>query len=236
MAVIFPFEEPFYRKHHVPVTFVGHPLLDRISPFKIHRQSNKAGTQPVIGLLPGSRDKEVSNLLPVMLEAAKMIRRNLPTAMFVVSCAESIQQEVVMGIVKQHGDGLDLEINTASVAQVFEQSQLLVAASGTVTLEAALHGIPTVIVYKVSPLSYWLGKRLIKVKHIGIVNLIVDNALLPELIQDDASPRAIAETVTAMISDRTLLKQIEEELVRVRNLLGGAGASDRVAGIALDLL
>jgi lipid-A-disaccharide synthase len=113
---------------------------------------------------------------------------------------------------------------------------MLVAASGTVTLEAALYGIPTVIVYKVSPLSYWLGKRLIKVKYIGIVNLIVQKELLPELIQDHASPQTIADTVTTMINDPQRLGQIEEELLRIRDLLGGAGASDRVAGIVLDLI
>jgi lipid-A-disaccharide synthase len=90
-----------------------------------------------------------------------------------------------------------------------EQSQLLVAASGTVTLEAALHGIPTVIIYKVSPVSYWLGKRLIKVKHIGITNLIVEKELQPELIQDDASPQNIAEAVTTMISDPGTVKPVE---------------------------
>jgi len=103
-------------------------------------------------------------------------------------------------------------------------------------LEAALYGIPMVIVYKVSPLSYWLGKRLIKVKHIGIVNLIAQKELLPELIQDNASPQTIAETVTAMIGDPEKLKQIEKELFCIRDLLGGAGASDRVARIALNLI
>jgi lipid-A-disaccharide synthase len=103
-------------------------------------------------------------------------------------------------------------------------------------LEAALYGIPMVIVYKVSPLSYWLGKRLIKVKHIGIVNLIVQKELLPELIQDNASPRTIAETVIAMINDQDRLRRIEKELSSIRDLLGGAGASDRVARIALDLI
>ncbi len=236
MAVILPFEAAFYRKHRVPVTFVGHPLLDRIVPMASRQPSTIQTKIPIIGLLPGSREKEVSTLLPVMLEAANIVRRQLPAVRFVVSCSESIKDDLVMDLVRQHASGLEIETIKGSVVDVFRQSQMLVAASGTVTLEAALYGIPMVIIYKVSPLSYWLGKRLIKVKHIGIVNLIVQKELLPELIQDSASPQTIAETVTAMISDPERLKQIEKELFCIRDLLGGAGASDRVARIALNLI
>ena len=236
MAVILPFEASFYHEHHVPVTFVGHPLLDRISPMPTPQASTTLSKKPIIGLLPGSREKEVSTLLPVMLEAAIIIKRNLPTARFAVSCSESVKEDLVMSVVNQYASTLEIEIIKGSVVQVFKQSQLLVAASGTVTLEAALYGVPTVIVYKVSPLSYWLGKRLIKVKHIGIVNLIVQKELLPELIQDNASPQTIAETITSMFSNQEKLRQIEVELLGVKDLLGGAGASDRVARIALDLI
>ena len=236
MAVILPFEAAFYRKHHVPVTFVGHPLLDSILPM-VDRQASTTQTKiPVIGLVPGSREKEVSTLLPVMLEAAKLIRRQLPAVRFVVSCSESIKEDLVMDLVRQHASRLEIETIKGSVVDVFRQSQMIVAASGTVTLEAALYGIPMVIVYKVSPLSYWLGKRLIKVKHIGIVNLIVQKELLPELIQDKASPQTIAETVTTMLNDQERLRQIQKELVGIRDHLGGAGASDRVARIALSLI
>ena len=236
MAVILPFEARFYHEHNVPVTFVGHPLLDRILPKLSSQSSTTQSKEPVIGLLPGSREKEVSTLLPVMLGAAKIIKEHLPAARFIVSCSESLQDDLVMDVVSQYASTLEIEIIRGSVSEVFRQSRMLVAASGTVTLEAALYGIPMVIVYKVSPLSYWLGKRLIKVKHIGIVNLIVQKELLPELIQDNASPRTIAETVIAMINDQDRLRRIEKELSSIRDLLGGAGASDRVARIALDII
>ena len=236
MAVILPFEAAFYRDYQVPVTFVGHPLLDKIPIETTNPVQETNQQQPVIGLLPGSRDKEVANLLPVMLESARMIKRKLPTAKFLVSCSESINASWVADLVRPYASTLDIEVVEGTVSQVFKRSLLLVAASGTVTLEAALHGVPMVIVYKVSPLSYWLGKRLIKVKHIGIVNLIVQKELLPELIQDDASPPIIAEKVIQMINDREGLKQIESELLAIRDLLGGAGASDRVAEIAMDLI
>ncbi len=235
MAVILPFEAAFYRRHHVPVTFVGHPLLDRIGPMVNRHASAPQKKIPIIGLLPGSREKEVSTLLPVMLEAAKLIRRQLPAARFVVSCSESINDDLVMGFVRQHVSGIEIETIKGSVVDVFRQSTMVVAASGTVTLEAALYGTPMVVIYKVSPLSYWLGKRLIKVKHIGIVNLIAQKELLPELIQDNASPQTVAETVTTMIRDPKRLRQMEKELLGIRDLLGGAGASDRVAQIALNL-
>lgn len=236
MAVIFPFEAQFYLAHHVPVTFVGHPLLDGDLPISTPRAAAAHLEAPTVGLLPGSREKEVSTLLPVMLEAAKIIKQNLTTARFVVSCAESISIDLVSAIVRPYMSTLNIKISTGPAVGVFQHSHLLVAASGTVTLEAALYGIPLVIVYKVSPLSYWLAKRLIKVKHIGIVNLIVNKKLLPELIQENAAPRPIAETVTDMLTDQEKLRQIKAELSGVKNLLGGAGASDRVAGIALDLI
>ncbi len=236
MAVILPFEAAFYRKHHVPVTFVGHPLLDGKIPAPDRLPATTHVQNTVIGLIPGSREKEVTTLLPVMLQAAKIIKRALPTSQFLVSCAQSIDTALVSTIISQYASTVDIELVKGSIDKVFTRSRMVVAASGTVTLEAALYGMPTVIIYKVSPLSYWIGKRLIKVKHIGIANLIVQKELQPELIQDDASPQTIADTVTAMINDPERLKQIEKELVGIRDLLGGAGASDRVARIALNLI
>jgi len=236
MAVIFPFEAAFYRKHRVPVTFVGHPLLDRIPPPSAHESKRSDVKNPVIGLLPGSREKEVTTLLPVMLQAAQQIYHSLPSAEFLVSCSTSIEEDLLKDIFRQHAGSLALTIVKGPVEPIFKESCILVGASGTVTLEAALYGTPTIIVYKVSPLSYWLGKRLIKVDYIGIVNLIAKKRLMPELIQEDASPRTIAETAIRMVNEPEKLKQLEKELVSVRGLLGGAGASDRVAKIAFNLI
>ncbi len=236
MAVIFPFEAQFYKKHRVPVTFVGHPLLDRIPSVNPLPSSASCENKPVVGLVPGSREKEITVLLPPMLEAGIIIKENFPTAKFVVSCASSVSQKLVSEIIRPYASTLDIELIRGPVSQVFRKSQLLVAASGTVTLEAALHGIPMAIIYKVSPMSYWLGKRLIKIKYIGIVNLIAEKELLPELIQDDASPHVIAQTVVDMVKDPNRLQQIRSELLQIRNRLGGPGASDRVARIAMTLI
>jgi lipid-A-disaccharide synthase len=236
MAVIFPLEAAFYRKHRVPVTFVGHPLLDRIPPPTVQPSKRSDPEKPVIGLLPGSREKEVATLLPVMLRAAQRIHRSLPSAKFLVSCSTSIEENLLKDILRQYAGSLEVTIVNGPVKPIFKESCVLLGASGTVTLEAALHGTPTIIVYKVSPLSYWLGKRLIKVDYIGIVNLIAKKLLMPELIQEDASPHTIAETAIRMVKEPEKLKRLEKELTGVRDLLGGAGASDRVAGIAFDLI
>ena len=234
MAVIFPFEARFYKEHRVPVTFVGHPLLDIISP-PTDETPQSDETEMTIGLVPGSREKEVTTLLPVMLQAAKIINRIAPAVRFVVSCAQSIDKTLVSDIVASFDTALDIEVINGPVADVFKKCRLVVAASGTVTLEAALHGVVPVIVYKVSPMSYWLGKRLIKVRHIGIVNLIAQKELLPELIQDEASPEKIADTVHSIIGDPQRLEETRKEMLRIRELLGGPGASDRVARIAYHL-
>ena len=235
MAVILPFEAAFYRKHRVPVTFVGHPLLDGHLPGTDPPRQPPTTGEPTVGLLPGSREKEVSTLLPTMLEAALIIKRRLPSARFLISCAETVDAALVGDLIRRHAPSLEPEVIHGPVAEVFAASRLLVAASGTVTLQAALYGVPTVIVYKVSPLSYWLGERLIKVSHIGIVNLIAQGSLMPELIQDDANPQTIAQTVLGMLADPEAYDHMRRSLLGVRSLLGGAGASGRVADIALQL-
>jgi len=236
MAVILPFEAPFYRKHNVPVTFVGHPLLDRIPLLTETPLDRNDPGETVIGLLPGSRGKEVTTLLPVMLEAARLVNQRMPSVKFLVSCSPSIDAALLESTVGHYTGALNIRIVKGAVASVFDQSQLLIAASGTVTLEAALNGIPTVIVYKVSPLSYWLGKRLIKVNHIGIANLIARKELFPELIQENATPAVIADTTWDLLSDKKKFNRIKAELAGIRGRLGGAGASDRVAAIAMDLI
>ena len=234
MAVIFPFEAAFYRKHGVPVTFVGHPLLDRIPLATRPPTASEFADKPIIGLLPGSREKEVSTLLPIMLDSCKKINRIFPTSRFVLSCSDSINTDQLVELVDKHQSDVDIDIIHGPVERVIKQSHVLVAASGTVTLEAALHGVPVVIIYKVSPISYWLGKRLIKVKHIGIVNLIAQKGVLPELIQDDASPENIAQAVAHMINNPKAFLKIKNELYHLQKKLGGPGASERVARIALS--
>ncbi len=236
IAVILPFEEDFYRKHEIPVTFVGHPLLDD-QPLA----ANKVLEKPmrgisVIGLLPGSRDREIARHLPVMLDAAKILRERMNGLSFVVSLAPGVKRQYVEGIIQGHTAAAGFELVADGVEKIFERSGFVIASSGTVTLESAISGTPMVIIYKMSPLSYWLGKALVRVKHVGLVNLISGKALVPELLQDEASSGRIADTVFEMLSDPPRLERLRRELLAIKEVLGGPGASERVADIAVKML
>ena len=235
IAVILPFEASFYRKHHIPVTFVGHPLLDEFRDPLPSPSTPLQDTPPVIGLLPGSRESEIFHLLPVMLQTARILSGQMDIR-FVVSMAPGAPHDAIKALCLPFQNDLHLEIDPDGARSVFARTHLVVAASGTVTLEAAIAGTPVIIIYKVSPLSYRLGKALIKVKHIGLVNLIAEREIVPELIQDRASPELIAETVLKLVNTPSLLDTIRHAFADVRYRLGGPGASSRVADIALNML
>jgi lipid-A-disaccharide synthase len=134
------------------------------------------------------------------------------------------------------GDVPHVEILSGGMHRILSQSRMVMAASGTVTLETAIHGMPMVIVYRVSPVSYLLGRLLIQVKSIGLVNLVAGEKIVPELIQQEANPAAIARTVDTLLADPGRLERMRRKLFNTRSLLGGPGASARVADIALSLL
>lgn len=236
MAVILPFEADFYRRHQVPVTFVGHPLLDALPVAREDSPGPPAGNGPVIGLLPGSRDKEILRLLPEMLDAAALLKKKNPDYQFIISLAPSIEEDQAEGILIAHGNGIKYSIERRGVHHVFEKSSLVLAASGTVTLEAAIAGVPMVVIYKVSPLSYWLGKTLVSVDYFGLANLIAGKEIGPELLQHEASADNIAKTIQEIITDPAKLAAQKEELLKLRDLLGGPGASKRVADIAIEMM
>jgi len=236
VAVILPFERDLYAVRDIPVTFVGHPLLDG-GPFA--DRSKTVATAPdnsAIGLLPGSREKEVVRHLPIMLSAARRLSRQMPELKFAVSLAPTVKRELLDSVIKTHGGDVRPEIITEGADQVFQRCGFVIAVSGTVSLEAAIAGTPMVIIYRVSPLSYWLGRALIHVRHIGLVNLIAGREIVPELIQGEASPENIAAKAAAMVSDAGELDRLRNELRSAVGTLGGPGASDRAAAVAMALL
>ncbi len=236
MAVILPFEEDFYRGHKIPVTFVGHPLLDTHASPQNKTLNRHAKDNPVIGFLPGSRDGEIARHLPTMINAARILHRKIDNVKFLISLAPEVKRTYIEGIIKKNKTAFPFELVADSSEKVFERSTLVVAASGTVTLEAAISGTPMVIIYKVSPISYWVGRAMIQVKHIGLVNLIAGRKIVPELLQKEASPTRISDTVFEMLSDPSGLERLQLELLNIKDLLGGPGASERVAGIALGMM
>jgi lipid-A-disaccharide synthase len=236
-ALIFPFEEHLYKKAKIPSTYVGNPLMDdypehQTKPF--HTTSFlKDAKGPVIGLLPGSRRAEITNLLDIMLKTALKINRQKKNARFLISAASSLHSERIDQILAPyHHTGL-FEVVLGRPVEIFRRSDLLIAASGTVTLEAALCCLPTIIVYKMSWLSYRMAKLLVKVKYAGLANLIAGREVMPELLQNDADPEKISQRAFSMLED---LKAHENQLLLVRKLLGAPGAARRAALIALNLV
>ena len=236
MAVILPFEAEFYSAHNIPVTFVGHPLLDEPTESIKNGRLPHTADNTTIGLLPGSREVEIKRLLPVMLDAAENIHKLDPHLKFVVSVAPTVDSRLVKTIAAEREISPTLTFRSEPVSQIFSRCRLVVAASGTVTLQAAITGTPMVIIYKVSPVSYWLGRALIRVNHIGLINLIAGRRMVPELVQDQASVKGITEEVFNLLNDDAQLIQLKEELLTAKEKLGSSGASKRVAGIALSML
>ncbi len=236
-AVILPFEEDFFRQHGVPVSFVGHPLLDSgYDQLPPPAEQSLQTDRPVVGFLPGSRTREIRKLLPVMLEAALAVSKQQQTVRFLVSRAPSVATDVFNRIAEQFSGRVVFEVVTDRVETILQQATLVVAASGTVALEAALTATPMIVVYRMSALSYWLGRLLIRLQHVSLVNLIAQKTVVPELLQKEATAESIAARVLDLLNDRNRLRQIRAELLEVRGKLGGSGASERAAGIALKML
>jgi lipid-A-disaccharide synthase len=236
MAVILPFEKSFYEQHGVPVTFVGHPLMDSLTgkvPPRLDSPLNQAA--PVIGFLPGSRVSEVRSLLPIMLQAGQCLKDRIKNIRFILSCAPSIDSALMQAILDKH-PLKGVELTDEPVSELFPKCHLAIVASGTVTLEAAICGTPIIITYAVSPMTYWLGRALIRVDHIGLVNLIAGKRIVPELVQGEATPGAICDEAYALMSDPARYTQVCQELSIVRERLGGQGASHCVARIAGSLM
>jgi lipid-A-disaccharide synthase len=238
MAVILPFEVPFYREAGVDATFVGHPLLDEVkNNFSKEEALKHFGLQTdmtTVGLLPGSRQSEIVRLLPEMLKAAEIIEKEMPPVQFVLPLADIQDRDVVSNIIGQFPVKVTVIHN--AVYDVLQCADMVIVASGTATLETALMETPMVIVYRVSAPSYYIGKMVINVHHIGLVNIIAGKTVVPELIQDDVTGERIAAEVINILANRTRMEEIRAELVELKNKLGSPGAAVRAARLACDML
>lgn len=238
MAVILPFEVPFYREAGVDATFVGHPLLDEVKNNYSREGALKHFGLPTdmttVGLLPGSRQSEIVRLLPEMLKAAKIIEKEIPPVQFVLPLADIQDRDVVSNIIGQFPVKVTVIHN--AVYDVLQCADMVIVASGTATLETALMETPMVIVYRVSAPSYYIGKMVINVNHIGLVNIIAGKTVVPELIQDDVTGERIAAEVINILANRTRMEEIRAELVELKNKLGSPGAAVRAARLAYDML
>jgi lipid-A-disaccharide synthase len=239
MAVIFPFEVPLYKGVGMEVEFVGHPLLDHVTgPGEDTNSQGRAVRRgpggPLIALLPGSREKEVNSLLPEMVRAAEIIKSRKPGAAFVLPAAPGVNLEDVKRILGS--SPLPISVVEGQTYQAIRESELAIAASGTVTLETAILGRPMVIVYQVSPLSYWVGRAMIKVKWVGLANLVAEKSIVPELLQGEARGERIAAEALKILDDEDYRGKMVTEMGEVRKKLGTPGAAERVARIALGMM
>ncbi len=238
MFVVLPFEEEIYRKEGITCSFLGHPLVDEILSTRGVKDSmqlyclneNKA----VLGILPGSRTGEVRTLLPLFLNSAQIIRDGNPDIQVIMAVAESLDFHEVEGIVNRwkasdSNRTLDVKLIKGDANDVIHVSHVIIAASGTITLQAALIGKPMVIVYKVSLFTYIIARLLVRVKHIGLVNIMAGRRIVPELVQYDATPEKIAGETKRFLYDTRYYEQTKKELNDVRLMLGQPGASERVA-------
>ncbi|HEV8345157.1 MAG TPA: hypothetical protein VGQ16_01220, partial [Vicinamibacterales bacterium] len=232
MLVIFPFEEAIYRDGGVPVEFVGHPLVDLSAPSETRERflakQGLSPSAPTIAMLPGSRPNEVSRILPDLVASAARIRDRVRDAQFVVARAADLPDRL-FGPVDSMVAMVPMIVVEGDTNTVLASADVALTASGTATVQTALHDVPMVIVYRVSPMTYLLGKRLVTVTTVGMVNLIAGEMIVPELIQDAFTPDAVAREAVSMLTDRARAARIREGLARVRARLGGPGASRRAA-------
>lgn len=234
MLVILPFEEEFYRRYGVNVTYVGNPLLDELAKFGTSNRSiflrrNSLGEKrEIIALLPGSRKQEVKRMLPVML---KMVSR-FPNYQFVVAGVSSLDRDLYKTIMG-NTDAFFVENQTYELLQ---NSSAALVTSGTATLEAAMFTVPEVVCYKATGFSYQLAKWMIKVRFISLVNLVMDKEVVKELIQGDMNEDNVAKELDLVLHNGKRQRQLLEDYDELKDRLGNAGASEKAADIICELL
>jgi lipid-A-disaccharide synthase len=235
LAVVFPFEEAIFRDAGVATTFVGHPLLDELAPevdeAALRAEIGASPGAPLLGLLPGSRRSELAHHLPVMLEAARLVRREHPEVRPVLALAEGLTLEAIPA------DALSgVAVVRHRTRAVQAHAACCAVASGTATLETALFGTPLVIGYRVGWLNYAIARRVVKLRHIGLPNIVAGEEVAPELLQDAFTPAALAAPLSRWFADPRARAAARAGLAKVRERLGGPGASERAARALWELL
>lgn len=237
MAVIIPFEEKLYRDAGIDATFVGHPLLEVVKASlgkdEFFAQQGIETTQKTIGLLPGSRHLEVKRLLPEMLLAVEKLRADYPDIQAIIGQADTVDESVYSHIL---GSDSSVKLVKKNTYNIMKHSDVLIVASGTATLESALFATPLLIVYKVDPVSYFIGRQLVKIDSIGLVNVIAEKKIVPEFIQGELKASNLAPELKRLLFEENARKQMIRDIEKIREKLGEPGASIRTAKMAVDLM
>jgi lipid-A-disaccharide synthase len=238
MAVILPFEEAFYREAGVNVTFVGHPLLDEVKRRYARPEAMKRfglrEEATTVAILPGSRPSEAARLLPEMLGACRILMEKLSPLQFVLPLAGTLDPNLVRDMLRQFPGRVN--VIRDEIYDVVGVSDVAIVASGTATLETALLETPMVVVYRLSGFSYAIGRSFVQVDHISLANIIAGRTIVPELIQNEATPERIAAEVREIIVQRQKAREMKAALAQIQEKLGTPGASDRAARLACGML
>jgi len=236
MLVIFPFEEQLYRDAGVPVTFVGHPLVSLVrpatDPLAPRRELGVDPQRPVVALLPGSRPKEVAHNLPPIAASVQALASARPDVQFVAAVAASLDPSLI----RQGLEGLPVTVVHDRTHAALSAATAAIVASGTATVEAALLGAPMVVVYRLSPWTYRLGRRFVRVPYYAMVNLIGGRRVVPELIQADFTAGRVLAEILPLLDDTPIRRQMQADLAAVRDRLGAPGASARAADAVMPFL
>ncbi|MBT9098263.1 lipid-A-disaccharide synthase [Methylovulum psychrotolerans] len=237
MAVIFPFETAYYEAENVPVRYVGHPSVDKVHPQYAKAEALQLfgldGQRPVVGLFPGSRANEIKRLLPVMLAAAVQVQQRLPAVQFVLPQASSIPDALLAAYLPE---ALPIKVVKNQPYEVMQCCDAVMTTSGTATLEIALFTVPMVITYKLSLLTYWLGRLLVKTPFIGLPNIVAGKLVVKELIQHEATADNLAAEMLRILTDDAYAQTMRAELVQVKQALGQGGASKNMADLVVAML
>lgn len=238
MAVLFPFEVPIYQHAGVPVTCVGHPLVDAVKNTLTTKQAKiKMGLKlnhRVIGLFPGSRRSEIDNLLPIMLDAAQRIQQKNVDVEVVLPLASGIDQAYLDMIIAK--SAVSVKVVKDSFYDLTTACDAIVAASGTVTLEIALLGVPHFIAYRVSPISYQILRRLVKIPYVGLCNIVTGKPVVLELLQDEVTVQRLETELTALLSDPSSKAKADNIRKQVLTALGPSGGAHNAAQTVLKML
>jgi len=239
MLVIFPFESAIYEQAGIPVEFVGHPLIELA--VAAHDRPGFLRTlqldpaRPVVALLPGSRPNEVAQILPGLVGGARLVVQQVPNAQFVVARAPVLDDALFEPLQALRAAGVRVEQVSGATDDVLAAADVVVTASGTATVQSAIHGRPMVIVYRLAPLTYRIGRSMVKVGTYGMVNLVAGRRIVPELIQDAFTPESVARETVSLLTDAARADTMRQDLADVRTRLGGRGASQRAAAAILQL-
>jgi len=239
MAVILPFEEKFYLDAHVPVRFVGNPLVDKVTANKSKEACyEEYGLNPakqIVGLFPGSRRSEINRILPIQLAAAEQLHKEKPGLQFIIPVARTLNKDIFTPQLSMHNH-LNIILVEDLSYNVMQCCDSIIAASGTATLEISLMGIPYCITYKVAHLSYFILKQMIKIEHLGLANIISGREIVKEFIQYNTKPGAISHEVIRTLDDEDYREMILSNLKEVREKLGKTGGTQNMAELIMEML